>query len=168
MHIILLENDDLNLFNNAHHFLVNSDFSLSTSNSFLEILIGNDIYAITDEDQIKNYRKTDMIPKNEYIKKYATTIVSENNNTDYDYPILIKEIKIEEIKDFEDIITDEVKQFQMKKELIYKNKSNIYYKCEIITTSKQRDVSFKNISLNTKNPKYVYSIVSDKKLDVLA
>lgn len=165
MHIILLENDDLNLFNNAHHFLVNSDFSLSTSNSFLEILIGNDIYTITDENQIKNYRKTGIIPNNEYIKKYATTIVSENNNTDYDYPISINEIKIEEIEDFENTITDEVKQFQMKKELIYKNKSNIYYKCEIITTSNQHDVFFKNISLNTKNPKYVYSIVSDKKLD---
>lgn len=165
MHIILLENDDLNLFNNVHHFLVNSDFSLSTSNSFLEILIGNDIYTITDEDQIKNYRKTGMIPKNEYIKKYATTIVSKNNNTDYDYPILIKEIEIEEIEDFENTIADEVKQFQMKKELIYKNKSNIYYKCEIITTSKQYDVSFKDISLNTKSPKYVYSIISNKKLD---
>ena len=167
MHIILLENDDLNLFNNAHHFLVNSDFSLSTSNSFLEILIGNDIYTITDEDQIKNYRKTDMIPKNEYIKKYTTNVVSENSNTDYDYPISIKEIEIEEIKDFENNITDDMKQFQMKKELIYKNKkvSNLYYKCEIITTSNQYDRSFKNISLNTKSPKYVYSIITDKKLD---
>ena len=165
MHIILLENDDLNLFNNVHHFLVNSDFSLSTSNSFLEILIGNDIYTITDEDQIKNYRKTGMIPNNKYIKKYTTSVATENSNTDYDYPISIKEIKIEEIKDFENTIADEVKQFQMKKELIYRNKSDIYYKCEIITTSNQYDVSFKDISLNTKSPKYVYSIISDKKLD---
>lgn len=166
MHIILLENDDLNLFNNAHHFLVNSDFSLSTSNSFLEILIGNDIYTITNEDQIKNYRKTGMIPNNEYITKYTTNTVSENSNTDYDYPVSIKELEIEEIKDFENTITDEVKQFQMKKELIYKkNKSNIYYKCEIITTSNQYDVSFKGIVLNTKNPKYVYSIISDKKFE---
>lgn len=167
MHIILLENDDLNLFNNAHHFLVNSDFSLSTSNSFLKILIDNDIYIITDENQIKNYRKTGMIPKNEYIKKYTTNVISENTNTDYDYPISIKEIEIEEKKDFENIITDDIKQFQMKKELIYKNEkvSNLYYKCEIITTSNQRDISFKDISLNTKNPKYIYSIISDKKLD---
>ena len=167
MHIILLENDDLNLFNNVHHFLVNSDFSLSTSNSFLEILIDNDIYIITDENQIKNYRKTGMIPKNEYIKKYTTNVISENTNTDYDYPISIKEIEIEEKKDFENIITDDIKQFQMKKELIYKNEkvSNLYYKCEIITTSNQRDISFKDISLNTKNPKYIYSIISDKKLD---
>ena len=165
MHIILLENDDINLFNNVHHFLVNSDFSLSTSNSFLEILIGNDIYTITDEDQIKNYRKTGMIPNNKYIKKYTTSVATENSNTDYDYPISIKEIKIEEIKDFENTIADEVKQFQMKKELIYRNKSDIYYKCEIITTSNQYDVSFKDISLNTKSPKYVYSIISNKKLD---
>lgn len=166
MHIILLENDDLNLFNNAHHFLVNNDFSLSTSNSFLEILIDNDIYTITDEEQIKSYRKTGMIPNNEYIKKYTTNTVSENSNTDYDYPVSIKELEIEEITNFENSIADVVKQFQMKKELIYKkNNSNIYYKCEIITTSNQRDVSFEGIVLNTKNPKYVYSIVSDKKFE---
>ena len=165
MHIILLENDDLNLFNNAHRFLVNGDFSLSTSNSFLEILIDNDTYTITDENQIKNYRKTGIIPKNEYIKKYTTTVELDNINDEYDYLTSIKEIKIEEIEDFENTITDEVKQFQMKKELIYKNKSDIYYKCEIITTSNQHDVSFKDISLNTKSPKYVYSIISDKKLD---
>lgn len=166
MHIILLENDDLNLFNNAHHFLVNNDFSLSTSNSFLEILIDNDIYTITDEEQIKSYRKTGMIPNNEYIKKYTTNTVSENSNTDYDYPVSIKELEIEEITNFENSIADVVKQFQMKKELIYKkNNSNIYYKCEIITTSNQRDVSFEDIVLNTKNPKYVYSIVSDKKFE---
>ncbi len=165
MHIILLENDDLNLFNNAHKFLISSDFSLSTSNSFLEILIGNDTYTIIDENQIKNYRKTGIIPKNEYIKKYTTNVISDNTNTDYDYPISIKEIEMEEIEDFENIITDDVKQFQMKKELIYKNKSNLYYKCEIITTSNQYDVSFKDMSLNTKSPKYVYSIISDKKLD---
>ena len=165
MHIILLENDDLNLFNNAHNFLISSDFSLSTSNSFLEILIGNDIYTITDENQIKNYRKTGIIPKNEYIKKYTTSVVSENTNVEYYYPISIKEIEMEEIEDFENIIADDVKQFQMKKELIYKNKSDIYYKCEIITTSNQYNVSFKDISLNTKSPKYVYSIISDKKLD---
>src|SRR6056300_867535 len=153
MHIILLENDDLNLFNNAHNFLISSDFSLSTSNSFLEILIGNDIYTITDENQIKNYRKTGIIPKNEYIKKYTTSVVSENTNVEYYYPISIKEIEREEIEDFENIIADDVKQFQMKKELIYKNKSDIYYKCEIITTSNQYDVSFKVISLNTKSPK---------------
>ena len=167
MHIILLENDDLNLFNNVHRFLVNGDFSLSTSNSFLEILIDNDTYTITDENQIKNYRKTGIIPKNEYIKKYTTTIVSDNTNAEYDYLTSIKEIEIEEIKDFENTITDDIKQFQMKKVLIYENKkvSHLHYKCEIITTSNQRDVSFKDISLNTKSPKYVYSIISDKKLD---
>jgi hypothetical protein len=167
MHIILLENDDLNLFNNVHRFLVNSDFSLSTSNSFLEILIDNDTYTITDENQITNYRKTGIIPKNEYIKKYTTSVVSDNTNAEYDYLTSIKEIEIKEIKDFENIITEDVKQFQMKKELIYENKKvlHLYYKCEIITTSNQRDISFKDISLNTKSPKYVYSIISDKKLD---
>ena len=167
MHIILLENDDLNLFNNAHNFLVNSDFSLSTSNSFLEILIDNNIYTITDENQIRNYRKTGIIPTNKYIKKYTPDVIFETTNTEYDYPISIKEIKMEEIKEFENSITDAVKQFQMKKELIYKNKkvSNLYYKCEIITTSNQHNVSFRDISLNTKSPKYVYSIISDKNLD---
>ena len=167
MHIILLENDDLNLFNNAHRFLVNGDFSLSTSNSFLEILIDNDTYTITDENQIKTYRKTGIIPKNEYIKKYTTSVVSDNTNAEYDYLTSIKEIEIKEIKDFENIITEDVKQFQMKKELIYENKKvlHLHYKCEIITTSNQRDISFKDISLNTKSPKYVYSIISDKKLD---
>ena len=167
MHIILLENDDLNLFNNVHRFLVNSDFSLSTSNSFLEILIDNDTYTITDENQITNYRKTGIIPKNEYIKKYTTSVVSDNTNAEYDYLTSIKEIEIKEIKDFENIITEDVKQFQMKKELIYENKKvlHLHYKCEIITTSNQRDISFKDISLNTKSPKYVYSIISDKKLD---
>lgn len=167
MHIILLENDDLNLFNNAHRFLVNGDFSLSTSNSFLEILIDNDTYTITDENQIKKYRKTGIIPKNEYIKKYTTSVVSDNTNAEYDYLTSIKEIEIEEIKDFENTITDDIKQFQMKKVLIYENKKvlHLHYKCEIITTSNQRDVSFKDISLNTKSPKYVYSIISDKKLD---
>lgn len=167
MHIILLENDDLNLFNNVHRFLVNSDFSLSTSNSFLEILIDNDTYTITDENQITNYRKTGIIPKNEYIKKYTTSVISDNTNAEYDYLTSIKEIEIKEIKDFENIITEDVKQFQMKKELIYENKKvlHLYYKCEIITTSNQRDISFKDISLNTKSPKYVYSIISDKKLD---
>jgi len=167
MHIILLENDDLNLFNNAHNFLVNSDFSLSTSNSFLEILIDNNIYTITDENQIRNYRKTGIIPTNKFIKKYTPDVIFETTNTEYDYPISIKEIEMKEIKEFENSITDAVKQFQMKKELIYKNKkvSNLYYKCEIITTSNQYNVSFRDISLNTKSPKYVYSIVSDKKLD---
>ena len=167
MHIILLENDDLNLFNNAHRFLVNGDFSLSTSNSFLEILIDNDTYTITDETQIKEYRKTGIIPKNEYIKKYTTSVIADNINDEYDYLTSIKEIKIEEIKDFENNITDDIKQFQMKKVLIYENKKvlHLHYKCEIITTSNQRDVSFKDISLNTKSPKYVYSIISDKKLD---
>ena len=167
MHIILLENDDLNLFNNVHRFLVNGDFALSTSNSFLEILMDNDTYTITDENQIKNYRKTGIIPKNEYIKKYTTKVVSDNINDEYDYLTSIKEIEIEEIKDFENTITDDIKQFQMKKVLIYENKKvlHLHYKCEIITTSNQRDVSFKDISLNTKSPKYVYSIISDKKLD---
>ena len=167
MHIILLENDDLNLFNNAHRFLFNGDFSLSTSNSFLEILIDNDTYTITDETQIKEYRKTGIIPKNEYIKKYTTSVIADNINDEYDYLTSIKEIKIEEIKDFENNITDDIKQFQMKKVLIYENKKvlHLHYKCEIITTSNLRDVSFKDISLNTKSPKYVYSIISDKKLD---
>ena len=122
MYIILLENDNLNLFNNAHRFLINNDFSLSTSNSFLEILIDNDTYKITDEKQIKEYRKTDTMPINEYIKKYTTYTKTENINTDYDHTVTTKDIEIEEIKNFENDITNDVKQFQMKKELIYRNK----------------------------------------------
>jgi len=167
MYIILLENDILNLFNNAHSFLTNNDFELSTSNSFLEIIINNDTYKITDEQQIKDYRKTDIMPINQYIKKYTTTTKAEHINTDYDYTTSIKEIEIIETDDFENSIKDVIKQFQMKKELIYKNKTvkDVYYKCEIITTSNQYDIDFNNIVFNTKSPKYVYSVISDKELD---
>jgi hypothetical protein len=167
MYIISLENEKLNLFNNAHHYLINNDFSLSTSNSFLEILIDNDTYIITDETQIKQYRTTDSIPAKEYIKKYTTYTKSIDSNEDYNYAVTIKDIEIEEIKNFENDITNDVKQFQMKKELIYKSKKveDVWYKCEIITNSIQYDKCFKNIALNTKSPKYVYSIISDKKID---
>jgi hypothetical protein len=165
MYIILLENDNLNLFNNAHRFLINNDFTLSTSNSFLEILIDDNIYKITEEQQIKNYRKTGIIPDNKYITKYTISTKSDVINTEYDYDTSIKEIVIQ----YEDIlaenITELTKQFQMKKELVYKKdqKSNIYYKCEIITESKQFDKDLTNINFNSKSPKYVYSVVSDDK-----
>lgn len=168
MYIILLENDNLNLFNNAHRFLINNDFTLSTSNSFLEILIDNNIYKIIDEQQIKTYRKTGILPDNKYISKYSITIKSDVINTEYDYDTVIKEIILENEDILQENINETTKQFQMKKELIYKkNKSNIYYKCEIITESKQFDKDLTNIIFNTKNPKYIYSVVSeDKELDI--
>lgn len=168
MYIILLENDNLNLFNNAHRFLINNDFTLSTSNSFLEILIDNNIYKIIDEQQIKNYRKTGILPDNKYISKYSITIKSDVINTEYDYETVIKEVILENEDILQENINETNKQFLMKKELIYKkNKSNIYYKCEIITESKQYDKDLTNIIFNTKSPKYIYSVVSeDKELDI--
>ena len=168
MYIILLENENLNLFNNAHRFLINNDFTLSTSNSFLEIKIDNSIYKIIDEQQIKNYRKSGVIPDNKYITKYTITTNSEVINTEYDYNTAIKEVIVENEDISNENISELTKHFQMKKELVYKKdqKLNIYYKCEIITESTQYDKCLTNIKFNTKSPKYVYSVVSeDKELD---
>ena len=44
MYIILIENENLSYFNNFHSFLINNNFTLSTSNSFLEIVVNDNIY----------------------------------------------------------------------------------------------------------------------------
>ena len=169
MYIILIENENLNYFNNVHSFLINNNFILSTSNSFLEIIVNDSIYKITDELQIKNYRKTNIIPHNDFITKYNIITENEEVNEQYDYNVTIKEETIEYIKmdDDDDNIKDLVKQFRMKKELIYKKKDNhkLYYRCEVITEGLEINENFKNITFNTKSPKYVYSVISNEKLD---
>tara|TARA_B000000475_G_scaffold271367_1_gene269025 strand:+ start:164 stop:2977 length:2814 start_codon:yes stop_codon:yes gene_type:complete len=165
MHIILIENDKLNYFNNAHTFLIKNGYGLSTSNSFLEIIVDNSIYKITDESKIKNYRKTNNLPDNNSIIKYTITTHSEKINEEYDNNAKIQEIEIEynEITK-EENIKDLQKQFRMKKELIYKksNDSGIHFKCEIISEQLEFTDDFSKVVFNIKNPKYVYSAISEK------
>lgn len=166
MFSIIFENTDLNSFNNAHRFFINNDFVLSTSSSFLEIIIDNDIYEIIDETLIQHYRKTNMLPNNEHIIKKTIINNEEYVNNEYDHNAIIKDFTITENKS-NDNIADLPKQFAMKKRLTYKNnKSKVSYQCEIINHSNQVDVDFRNINLNTKTPKYKYYVLSDEKLEV--
>ena len=168
MYIINFENTDLNSFNNAHHFFINNEFILSTSNSYLEITVDdNTIYEITNTEQIQHYRKTNLLPTNEFIvKKTITTNSEEYTNNDYEHQAIIKNITITQDTSSDDI-ADTPKQFKMKKLLKYiNNKSKIYYQCEIINNSDQIDTDFKKIGFNTKSPIYKYSIISDDELDI--
>ena len=128
MYIILIENDNLDYFNNTHSFLINNNFTLSTSNSFLEISANDNIYKITDESQIKNYRQNDILPENNFITKYKIITENEEINTDYDYNAVIKKVNIEYLlmDESDDNIKDINKEFKMKKELIYKKDFNNY------------------------------------------
>ena len=167
MFTINFENRDLNSFNNAHRFFINNDFELSTSTSFLEIIIDDVIYEITDEKQIQNYRKTNTLPDNEHIIK--KTIVNKGEtyvNEEYEYSAIIKDFTVS-TDTSSDNITDLSKQFKMKKRLTYSNNaSKVYYQCEIINHSNQVDIDFRNITFDTKSPIYNYSVISDEQLDV--
>ena len=166
MYIINFENKDLNRFNNAHKFFINNDFILSTESSYLEIKIDNVIYEIKDEKQIQNYRKTNILPNNEYIVKKTIINHSEEYIDEYDHQATIKTVTIS-IDETIDNIADVSKQFIMKKVLTYRNeKLKVYYQCEIINNSNQFEIDFRDVNFNTKSPDYKYSVISDEQLDV--
>ena len=171
MYFIIFENEDfrnINYFNNFHTFLINNNFVLNTKNKYLELIIGNTIYKIEDEEQINLYRKTDILPENKYIKKLnivQNDLNQNNDTTEYDFSCILKneELIEDESKDFD--INNELKIFVMKKELIYKNsKSDVSYKCEILNVNDLGNISFKDTSLNLKNPKYIFKVCSEKEI----
>lgn len=171
MYFIIFENEDfrdINYFNNFHSFLINNNFELHTRNKYLELIIGNTIYKIEDEEQINLYRKTDILPENKYITKFnivENDLNQNNDTTEYDFSCTLKneELIEDENKDFD--INNELKIFVMKKELIYKNsKSDVSYKCEILNVNDLGNISFKDTSLNLKNPKYIFKVFSEKEI----
>lgn len=172
MYLIVFANEDfkdINFFKKAHSFFINNNFVCETTTSYLEITskTDNNIYRIEDEEQINNFRKSDIMPNINYIKKYKKQINKLDNEIDtneYNYTCSIKNIdENEETIDDESLnFLSELKLYQIKKDFIYKNvKQNIYYKCEVLNYNTKLSKSFKNTKIESKNPKYIFSIISD-------